>query len=250
MSTDNLSRRDGRSIDELRPVELIRDYTEFAAGSVLAVMGRTKVLCTASVEEETPRWMRGSGKGWVTAEYSLLPGSSPERVSREAARGHQSGRTHEIQRLIGRSLRAVCDMSALGERQVILDCDVIQADGGTRTASITGAYVALHDALTRLVDNGTLLANPLVDSLAAVSVGVVDAVCMLDLDYSEDSRAEVDMNVVMTGSGRFVEVQGTAEGAPYSKGELDELLSLGDRGIRELTALQTSLLATPPTRRS
>jgi ribonuclease PH len=248
MTADNSLRRDGRKFDELRQVEIIRDYTEFAAGSVLAVMGRTKVLCTASIEEDTPRWMRGTGKGWVTAEYSLLPGSSPERVPREAARGHQSGRTQEIQRLIGRSLRAICDLSALGERQVILDCDVIQADGGTRTASITGAYVALHDSLTRLVDKGVLIANPLRDSLAAVSVGVVEAVCMLDLDYSEDSRAEVDMNVVMTGSGTFVEVQGTAEGAPYSKEQLDELLSLGAKGISELIAAQANVLATPPAR--
>jgi len=249
MSLDSLSRRDGRSIDQIRPVQLIRDYTEFAAGSVLAVMGRTKVLCTASVEEETPRWMRGSGKGWVTAEYSLLPGSSPERVSREATRGHQSGRTHEIQRLIGRSLRAVCDMSALGERQIILDCDVIQADGGTRTASITGAYVALHDALTRLVDSGTLVSHPLTELLAAISVGVVDAACMLDLDYLEDSRAEVDMNVVMTASGRFVEVQGTAEGLPFSRGELDELLALAAKGITELIAEQATVVSTPPLRR-
>ena len=239
MTSDSLVRRDGRQIDQLRPVEIVRDYTEFAAGSVLAVMGRTKVLCTASIEDDTPRWMRGSGKGWVTAEYSLLPGSSPERVSREAARGHQSGRTHEIQRLIGRSLRAVCDLSLLGERQVILDCDVLQADGGTRTASITGAYVALHDALTRLVATGTIAAHPLREPLAAVSVGIVDAVCMLDLDYSEDSRAEVDMNVVMTGSGRFVEVQGTAEGAPFSPSELNELLALAEgKGIGELVAAQ------------
>ena len=245
-SSPSLSRRDGRALDELRPVSILRDYTEFAAGSVLAVMGRTKVLCTASVEEDTPRWMRGSGKGWVTAEYSLLPGSSPERVSREAARGHQSGRTHEIQRLIGRSLRAVCDLGALGERQVILDCDVLQADGGTRTASITGAYVALHDALTRLLEWGVLARHPLSDPLAAISVGVVDAVCMLDLDYSEDSHAEVDMNVVMTGSGRYVEVQGTAEGMPFSPNELSELLALAKTGIDELVLAQQAVLTTAP----
>src|SRR5271154_6545167 len=169
-SSPDLSRRDGRAIGELRPVSIVRDYTEFAAGSVLAVMGKTKVLCTASIEDDTPRWMRGSGKGWVTAEYSLLPGSSPERVTREAARGRQSGRTHEIQRLIGRSLRAICDLRALGERQVIVDCDVLQADGGTRTAAITGAFVALHDACTRLLDAGRLSASPLRDSLAAISV--------------------------------------------------------------------------------
>jgi ribonuclease PH len=246
----SLTRRDGRAFDELRPVTLERDYTEFAAGSVLATMGKTKVLCTASVEEDTPRWMRGSGKGWVTAEYSLLPGSSPERVSREATRGHQSGRTHEIQRLIGRSLRAVCDMRALGERQVILDCDVLQADGGTRTASITGAYVALHDALSRLCDEGVLNRHPLSDQLAAVSVGVVGAACLLDLDYSEDSRAEVDMNVVMTGDGRFVEVQGTAEGMPFTPSELNELLGLAKLGIDELVAAQRELTASPPAPRA
>lgn len=246
MTTENLLRHDGRRVDQLRGVELIRDYTEFAAGSVLAVMGRTKVLCTASVEEDTPRWMRNSGKGWITAEYSLLPGSSPERVSREAARGHQSGRTHEIQRLIGRSLRAVCDMEALGERQIILDCDVIQADGGTRTASITGAYVALHDALSRLVLSGLISTHPLREALAAVSVGMVEGSCMLDLDYSEDSRAEVDMNVVMTAGGNFVEVQGTAEGAPYSKDDLSQLLGLAEGGITELLTAQSAVLLAPP----
>ena len=242
----DLTRADGRTIDQLRPVELVRDYTEFAMGSVLAVMGKTRVLCTASVEEDTPRWMRGSGRGWVTAEYSLLPGSSPSRVAREAARGRQSGRTQEIQRLIGRSLRAVCELEALGERQVILDCDVLQADGGPRTASVTGAYVALHDACTRLVETGAVSRHPLQESLAAVSVGIVEAVCMLDLDYSEDSRAEVDMNVVMTGSGRFVEIQGTAEAAPFSQGELDELLGLGAKGIEELIAAQNAVLEQAP----
>jgi ribonuclease PH len=246
MDTPAVTRADGRTTDQLRPVQLVRDYTEFPAGSVLAVMGKTRVLCTASVDDDTPRWLRGSGKGWVTAEYSLLPGSSPERVSREAARGKQSGRTHEIQRLIGRSLRAVCDLAALGERQVILDCDVLQADGGTRTASITGAYVALHDALSRLVASGALPSHPLTDSLAAVSVGVVDTVCMLDLDYSEDSRAEVDMNVVMTGSGRFVELQGTAEGAAFTRGELDELLALGALGVDQLLAAQSEILVVAP----
>jgi ribonuclease PH len=244
-----VARRDGREIDELRPVELVRDYTEFASGSILAVMGKTKVLCTASVDEDTPRWMRGSGKGWVTAEYSLLPGSSGERVSREAARGRQSGRTHEIQRLIGRSLRSACDMVKLGERQVILDCDVLQADGGTRTAAITGAYVALHDALTRLVQQGVISTHPLSDPVAAVSVGVVAGVCMLDLDYSEDSTAEVDMNVVMTGSGRFIEVQGTAEGTPFARTELDELLALASGGIASLVATQAAVLSSPPSPR-
>lgn len=250
MDTPTLTRRDGRTVDEMRPVELVRDYTEFAAGSVLVVVGRTKVLCTASVDDDVPRWMRGTGKGWVTAEYSLLPGSSSERVAREAAKGRQSGRTHEIQRLIGRALRAVCDMHALGERQVVLDCDVLQADGGTRTAAISGAYVALHDACTRLVQAGKMARNPLSDELGAVSVGVVDAVCMLDLDYSEDSRAEVDMNVVMTGAGRFVEVQGTAEGMPFSRSELGELLDLATSGIGRIATLQRELLTEPPARRA
>jgi ribonuclease PH len=244
-----LRREDGRALDELRPALLERDFTVFAPGSVLATMGRTRVLCTASVEERVPPWMRGSGKGWVTAEYSLLPGSSPERVSREAAKGRQSGRTHEIQRLIGRSLRAVCDLVALGELQVTVDCDVLQADGGTRTASICGAYVAIHDAFTRLVQQGTLRMHPLTDAVAAVSVGIVDGVCMLDLPYEEDSRADVDMNIVMTGSGRFVEVQGTAEGLAFTRGELDELLSLAEHGIAELLDVQAATLADPPPRR-
>ena len=242
-------RADGRGIDELRTAAFERDFTVFAPGSVLVSMGLTRVLCTASVEERVPPWMRGSGKGWVTAEYSLLPGSTGERVTREAAKGKQSGRTQEIQRLIGRSLRSVCDMVALGEIQITVDCDVLQADGGTRTASICGAYVALHDALTRLVQKGTLRANPLTEAVAAVSVGVVDGVCMLDLPYEEDSRAEVDMNVVMTSSGRFIEVQGTAEGTPFTKAELDEMLSLGEHGIAQLLDLQTAVLAEPPTPR-
>jgi ribonuclease PH len=246
MTNEPMKRRDGRAPEDLRPVELIRDFTEFAAGSVLAVMGKTRVLCTASVDDDVPRWMRGTGKGWVTAEYSMLPGSSRERVGREAAKGKQSGRTQEIQRLVGRSLRAVCDMVALGERQIVLDCDVLQADGGTRTAAVTGAYVALHDACTRLVTTRSLTEHPLTDHLAAVSVGIVDAVTMLDLDYSEDSRAEVDMNVVMTGSGRFVEVQGTAEGKAFSRGELDSMLALAGDGIRSLHAAQAELLSVPP----
>ena len=194
--------------------------------------------------------MRGGGKGWVTAEYSLLPGSSPERVTREAAKGKQSGRTQEIQRLIGRSLRSVTDLVAVGELQITVDCDVLQADGGTRTASICGAYVALHDAFTRLIQQGVLSRHPLTEACAAVSVGVVDAVCLLDLDYSEDSRAEVDMNVVMTGSGRFIEVQGTAEGLPFSRSELDGMLGLAEQGIANLLALQAEVLATPPAPRS
>jgi ribonuclease PH len=242
-------RADGRKTDELRTAEFQRDFTVFAPGSVLVSMGRTRVLCTASIEDRVPPWMRGTGKGWVTAEYSLLPGSTAERVSREAAKGKQSGRTQEIQRLIGRSLRSVCDMVALGEMQITVDCDVLQADGGTRTASICGAYVALHDALTRLIQKGTLRTNPLTEAVAAVSVGVVDGVCMLDLPYEEDSRAEVDMNVVMTSSGRFIEVQGTAEGMPFTKGELDEMLSLAEHGIAQLLDLQTAVLAVPPSPR-
>ncbi len=243
------ARKDGRAADELRPLRFERDYTEFAAGSVLVSMGRTKVLCTASVEEEVPRWMRGTGKGWVTAEYSMLPGSTAERVTREAAKGKQSGRTQEIQRLIGRALRAVTDMRALGEVQIVLDCDVLQADGGTRTASICGAYVALHDACTRLQQRGLIKRSPLLEACAAVSVGVVDGVPMLDLAYVEDAGAETDMNVVMTSSGRFVEVQGTAEGAPFSRAELDELLSLAEHGIASILDAQAAVLAAPPTSR-
>lgn len=244
--TEDALRLDGRKAEELRPVEFVRDYTVFAAGSVLIKVGRTVVLCSASVAEEVPRWMRNTGRGWVTAEYSMLPGSSPERVDREAAKGKQSGRTQEIQRLIGRSLRAVTDLEALGETQITLDCDVLQADGGTRTASICGAYVALHDACSRLVAAKKLPKNPLREACAAVSVGVVAGKAMLDLAYSEDSRAEVDMNVVMTASGNFVEVQGTAEGAPYSRSELDDLLALAGGGITTLLAAQAAVLADPP----
>ena len=234
-------RRDGREPDEPRPLAFVRDYTEFAMGSVLVSTGRTKVLCTASVDERVPPWMRGKGAGWVTAEYSMLPGSTPERSDREVNRGKPSGRTQEIQRLIGRSLRSVTDMALLGERQILLDCDVLQADGGTRTASICGAWLALSDALTRIGKPAALR-----EGCAAVSVGVVDGVPMLDLEYSEDVRAETDMNVVMTSSGHFVEVQGTAEGAPFSKAELDELLSLAEHGIASILDEQARLAATPP----
>ncbi len=243
------TRKDGRSVDQLRPVSFERDFTVMAPGSVLVTFGRTRVLCTASVEERVPPWMRGTGRGWVTAEYSMLPGSTPERASREAARGKQSGRTQEIQRLIARSLRAVCDLVTLGEVQITVDCDALQADGGTRTASICGAYVALHDACTQLVQAGTIGTNPLTDSVAAVSVGIVDGVPMLDLPYVEDSRAEVDMNVVMTGEGRFVEVQGTAEGMAFTRGELDSLLALAEAGIKELSEMQAAVLAELPSRR-
>ena len=242
-------RADGRQNDELRPITFERDFTVQAPGSVLVSFGHTRVLCTASIDESVPRWMKGSGKGWVTAEYSMLPGASSERIGREAAKGKQSGRTQEIQRLIGRSLRSVCDMGVLGERQVIVDCDVLQADGGTRTASICGGYVALHDALTRAMQQGGLDAHPLVDECAAISVGVIDGVPMLDLPYSEDSRAETDMNVVMTGTGGFVEVQGTAEGTPFDRAELEALLDLATDGIAHIVGLQRQLLATPPSPR-
>ena len=243
-------RRDGREPDELRPLAFTRDFPEFAAGSVLVEFGRTRVLCTASAEERVPPWMRGSGRGWVTAEYSMLPGSTAERTDREAAKGKQSGRTQEIQRLIGRSLRAVTDLPVLGEVQITVDCDVLQADGGTRTASICGGYLALHDACSRLVARKRIPAHPIIDTCGAISVGVVDALGYLDLDYSEDVRAEVDMNVVMTGAGRYVEVQGTAEGTPFSRTELDELLSLAEHGIRQIFDLQQELLAEPPAPRS
>ncbi len=239
-------RRDGREPDDLRALAFTRDYTQFAAGSVLVEFGMTRVLCTASVEERVPPWLRGKGRGWVTAEYSMLPGSTSERNDREAAKGKQSGRTQEIQRLIGRSLRAVTDLPMLGEVQITVDCDVLQADGGTRTASICGGYVALHDACSRFVAAGKMAAHPLTDQCAAISVGIVDALPCLDLDYSEDSRAEVDMNVVMTGEGRFVEVQGTAEGVAFSRRELDDLLGLAESGIERIFAFQREVLAEPP----
>jgi ribonuclease PH len=244
-----MTRPDGRADDQLRPVTFERDYTEFAAGSVLVSFGKTRVLCTASVDESIPRWLKGRGSGWVTAEYSLLPGSSPERVTREAAKGKQSGRTQEIQRLIGRSLRSVTDLEAMPDVQIVVDCDVLQADGGTRTAAICGGYVALHDALSRLIGLGRLPTHPITERLAAISVGIVGAVPVLDLPYVEDSKAEVDMNVVMTSGGRYVEVQGTAEGAPYSRSELDTMLDLAQKGIGEIIELQEKLLAEPPAAR-
>ncbi len=251
MSTDTTPRPDGRTPDELRPITFERDFTEMAAGSCLVSFGRTRVLCTASIDEDVPRWMRNSGKGWVTAEYSMLPGSSPERVGREAAKGKQSGRTVEIQRLIGRSLRATCDMRALGERQVQVDCDVLQADGGTRTASICGGFLALHDALSRLVAAGTITRHPLHSFCAAISVGIVGGRPVLDLPYVEDSRAEVDMNVVMLrpvggGEPSFVEVQGTAEGQSFSRSELDSLLELAEGGLARIVDLQAEMVSVPP----
>jgi ribonuclease PH len=241
-------RADGRTPEQARPLTFVRDFTEMAAGSVLVSFGRTRVLCTASVEEDVPRWLKGKGRGWVTAEYSMLPGSTPERASREAAKGKQSGRTQEIQRLIGRSLRTVTRLEMLPDVQITVDCDVLQADGGTRTAAICGGYVALHDAITRLVGVGTLKEHALSDLVAAVSVGIVGGVPMLDLPYEEDSRAGTDMNVVMTGSGRFVEVQGTAEQEAFSREELNELLDLAAGGIVAIHAAQRAVLATalPP----
>ncbi len=232
----------GRAADALRPITLTRRYTRHAEGSVLVEFGDTKVLCTASVEEKVPPFKRGSGEGWVTAEYGMLPRATHTRSDREAAKGKQSGRTQEIQRLIGRSLRSVFDMAALGERTISLDCDVIQADGGTRTAAITGAYVAAHDAVTWLLAQGKLAQSPIMGAVAAVSVGIVEATPLLDLEYIEDSACDTDMNVVMTDAGGFVEVQGTAEGAAFTRAEMDLLLGLADKGIRELIAAQRQAL--------
>jgi ribonuclease PH len=238
-----LQRSHGRATDGLRPVTLTRRYTRYAEGSVLVEFGDTKVLCTASVEEKVPPHKRGSGDGWVTAEYGMLPRATHTRGDREAARGKQSGRTQEIQRLIGRSLRCVFDLRALGERTISLDCDVIQADGGTRTAAITGAFVAAHDAVEWLIRGGKLSASPIREFVAAISVGVVHGQLLLDLDYAEDSACDTDMNVVMTESGGFVELQGTAEGAAFSQAEMDGLLALAGKGIRELIAAQRHALA-------
>ncbi len=237
-------RSEQRSSSALRHVRFSRRFTAHAEGSVLIEIGRTWVLCTASIEETVPAFLRGSGRGWVTAEYGMLPRSTHTRSSREAAKGKQSGRTQEIQRLIGRSLRAVTDLTALGERQITIDCDVLQADGGTRCASITGAWLALHDACQKLVDDGRLAASPLRDQVAAVSVGIHAGEPLLDLDYDEDAHCETDMNVVMTGQGGLVEVQGTAEGAPFSRHEMDALLDLATSGINQLITLQKAALAT------
>ena len=238
-------RPDGRADDELRSLSFTRDFTEMAAGSCLVAFGRTRVLCTASVGEGVPPWLRNTGRGWVTAEYSMLPGSSPERIRRRT-----SGRDQEIQRLIARSLRAVVNLEAMPEMEVTVDCDVLQADGGTRTASICGGFVALHDAFTRMVATGDLPASPIIEELAAISVGIVDGAPRLDLPYVEDSAAEVDFNVVMTGSGRFVEVQGTAEGQAFERSELDALVDLAAMGIAQIVSAQRAVLATPPANRS
>ncbi len=236
--TSGLRRVDGRRTDEIRSVKVTRPFIKYADGSVLMEMGETKVICTASVEEKVPPFLRDKGQGWVTAEYAMLPRATHDRMPREAARGKQSGRTLEIQRLVGRALRAVTDLSAMGERTVWIDCDVIQADGGTRTASITGAFIALADAFAALKEKKALKKTPLVDFLAAISVGRVGGVALADLCYEEDSRAEVDMNLVMTGRGRLVEVQGTAERGSFGKEELDRFLTLGWNGIQQLIEVQ------------
>jgi ribonuclease PH len=235
-----VTRADGRRADELRPLELEVDYLEQPQGSALISLGRTRVLCTASIEEGVPRWLKGAGRGWITAEYGLLPASTGERTAREASTGRQKGRTVEIQRLIGRALRSVTDLEALGERTLWLDCDVLQADGGTRCAAISGAYAAARRALDRLG-----LGRALTDSVAAVSVGLVDGEPTLDLDYSEDSRAEVDVNVVMSGDGRLIEVQATAEGARFSRDQLDEMLDLARAGIEEISSAQRDAVEAP-----
>lgn len=241
-------RHDQRTPEQLRELSFERDYTKYALGSVLVSFGNTKVLCTASMEQDVPRWLKNSGKGWVTAEYSMLPGSSPQRVMREAAKGKQSGRTQEIQRLIGRALRGVTDLTLMPDISIVLDCDVLQADGGTRTASICGSYVALHDCFTRLVQAQIIGANPLTAQCAALSVGIVDGVPVADLDYPEDSNAEVDMNVVMAGD-RLIEVQGTAEGMAFTKNELDQLIELAENGIAEIMELQNEMLSVEPSPR-
>jgi ribonuclease PH len=235
-------RPSGRSADELRQIEITRRYTKHAEGSVLVCFGDTQVICTASVEERVPRFLKGAGQGWITAEYGMLPRSTTDRMGREAARGKQGGRTLEIQRLIGRSLRAAIDLKALGERTITLDCDVIQADGGTRTASITGACVALADAINNTREQGLLDQDPMLGMIASVSVGVFEGTPVLDLDYAEDSNAETDMNVVMDDKGGFIEVQGTAEGAAYSRDELNAMLDLADQGIQQIVQIQRAAL--------
>ncbi len=238
MTSAPVSRQNGRAADQLRPVNFQRGFTRYAEGSVLVCFGETRVLCNASVEESVPPFLRGGGRGWVTAEYAMLPRATHQRSPRESSRGKVGGRTHEIQRLIGRSLRAVVDLEALGERTIHLDCDVLQADGGTRTAAITGAWLALADALDGLVEKGLVRSHPLREGVAAVSVGIIDGVPLLDLDYNEDFRAAVDMNFVITASGLFVEVQGTAEEAPFSGAQLDQLRDLALAGCRTLSRLQ------------
>jgi len=236
-------RTDDRKPRQLRPLTITPGYLKTADGSVLIEVGDTKVICTAKLEERVPQFLRNSGKGWITAEYGMLPGSSQVRIGREASRGKVGGRTHEIQRLVGRSLRAIADLKRLGEKTIWVDCDVIQADGGTRTASITGAYVALREAVAAWLTKGILVADPIKDSVAAVSVGIIDGKVLLDLSYEEDSRADVDMNFVMTGSGKFVEVQGTAESAPFTGKQMERMTEIAQEGIRELLKAQKKILA-------
>ena len=239
-----MARKDNRLVNQIRPVRITRNFTKYAEGSILVETGDTKVICNASIEEKVPGWLRGEGQGWVTAEYSMLPRSTGVRTIREAAKGKISGRTQEIQRLIGRSLRSVVDLSKIGERSIWLDCDVLQADGGTRTASITGAFVALVDAVNKLYQEEVIKEFPIKDFIAATSVGIIEGQAMVDLNYGEDSRAQVDMNLVMTGQGSFVEIQGTAEGDPFSDNQFQEMIGLGKRGIEELIGLQKQVLGT------
>ena len=239
----SFARTDGRAPDELRPVRITPGYLPYAEGSVLIEMGNTRVVCAASLDDRVPPFLRNSGQGWLTAEYAMLPRATQTRTAREIGRGGPSGRTHEIQRLIGRSLRAVADLKALGERTITIDCDVLQADGGTRTAAITGSYVAFALASHHLVKNGRITRSLMTDHVAAVSVGIVDNVPLLDLKYDEDSRAEVDMNVVCTGDGRFIELQGTAEREPFSRAQMDELVALGSRGIETLVSIQKDVIS-------
>ena len=231
-----------RKNNELRSIEIIRNYTKHAEGSVLIKCGDTHVICTASIEEKIPSFLKGKNQGWITAEYGMLPRSTSTRMAREASRGKQSGRTQEIQRLIGRSLRSIINLKILGERTIQIDCDVVQADGGTRTASITGAYIALYDAIQNLINKGLIKESPIVDSIATISLGIKDSDIFLDLDYIEDSNCDTDMNIVMTGSGKFVEIQGTAEGEAFTRDEMNNLIDMAEHGIKQLTEIQNSLL--------
>lgn len=231
-----------RKNNELRSIEIIRNYTKHAEGSVLIKCGDTHVICTASIEQNVPSFLKGKNQGWVTAEYGMLPRSTSIRMTRESSKGKQSGRTQEIQRLIGRSLRSIIDLKKLGEITIQIDCDVIQADGGTRTASITGAYVALHDAIQNIINKGIIKDSPIIDSIAAISLGIKDSDILLDLDYAEDSTCDTDMNIVMTGSGKFVEIQGTAEGVAFTRDEMNNLIDMAEQGIKQLTVIQNSLI--------
>jgi ribonuclease PH len=239
-------RNDGRKANQLRPLRITPSYIKTADGSVLIEMGGTRVICTAKLEERVPPFLRNSGRGWITAEYGMLPGSSQQRIGRESSRGKVGGRTHEIQRLIGRSMRAIADLKLLGERTLWIDCDVIQADGGTRTASITGAYVAAAEAVRGWLDKGILVQTPLQDAVAAISIGIIDGRVLLDLCYEEDSRADVDMNFVMTGSGKFIEVQGTAESAPFTRKQMERMAEIAQNGIKELLKAQKQIIAQLP----